>query len=503
MVFEPKYTKVASSTRNRLGTTQTNIEFKLPIEENIVSVYSVSGNSAITSTDYVGNSINYNGLLDVQVCYDGGAVFATDYNVEFKDKYIAEEDVSGELVVTSNVVDVTATIVNGGLRINAIVEVYFDVITTTEFNVLTGVGEDAYVSTKNIEYSRFVGKSCEKFDVEETVELKNANKILMVTPTVCVRSVEPKDNYALVSGTLNVAICYLKGDAIQDMTTESRAIDFSWEVAFEDLNDNSFIQSAISIVFNEIRVSTTIADGLASVDMYVPVTYCGYVFEKNDLEVIDDLYVESNYMSITSDSINTITGLPSICFGDNISGVASIMETAPFIDEILGVSTNNIVLAGAKVDDGKMIVEGVVNSTVAYYTKETESITTVQVEMPFFVEEKVSVVNASIVTMCLVDVVAKSRRGKEIEVAGELRVFADVYDNETDVVITEVQLGEEKPQEDCSLYIYIVKPGETLWDVAKEMNVSQDLILQQNPDVELPIQTGDRLVIYKPKIMEF
>ena len=97
-VFEPKYTQVSSSNRIRLGTTQTNIEFKLPIEENINAVYSVSGNSAITASDYTGNSINYDGILDVQLCYDGGTIMATDYNAEFKDRYMAESDVSGDLV---------------------------------------------------------------------------------------------------------------------------------------------------------------------------------------------------------------------------------------------------------------------------------------------------------------------------------------------------------------------------------------------------------------------
>lgn len=502
-MFEPKYTQVNSSTRLRLGTTQTNIEFKLPIEENVNAVYSVSGNSAIISSDYAGNSINYNGLLDVQVCYDGGTILATDYNVDFKDKYTAEQDINGELLISSNVIDISTTNVSGGLKINAIVEVYFDAIVTNNYNVLTNVNDEPYISTKTLEYSEFLGKSCEKFDVEETIELKSAKKVLMVTPTVCLGSIEPKDDYALVGGALNVAICYLSGDNVQDVHTENRTIDFTWEVAFEDLNDNSFIQSAIAINFNEIRVSTTIEADVTSIDIYVPITYCGYCFNRYCIDIVDDLYLETNYLSITSDSISTITELPTACFGDNISGVASITDTAPFIDEILGVSTNNIVLASSKIIDGKIVVEGIANSTVAYYTKETESITTVQVEMPFFVEEKANGDEASIVTMCLTDIVAKSRRGKEIEVSGELKVYADLYKYNTDVVITDVTIGDEKPVDECSLFVYIVKPNETLWDVAKEMNVSQELILQQNPDVELPLQPGDRIIIYKPKIMKF
>ena len=52
-----------------------------------------------------------------------------------------------------------------------------------------------------------------------------------------------------------------------------------------------------------------------------------------------------------------------------------------------------------------------------------------------------------------------------------------------------------------SLFIYVVKPNQTIWDVAKDVSVSQELILEQNPQVELPIKAGDKLVIYKPNIM--
>jgi len=48
-----------------------------------------------------------------------------------------------------------------------------------------------------------------------------------------------------------------------------------------------------------------------------------------------------------------------------------------------------------------------------------------------------------------------------------------------------------------------VKPNDTLWDIAKEMNVSEDLIIEQNPDIQLPLVSGSKLVIYNPKVMMF
>ena len=48
-----------------------------------------------------------------------------------------------------------------------------------------------------------------------------------------------------------------------------------------------------------------------------------------------------------------------------------------------------------------------------------------------------------------------------------------------------------------------MKDGDTIWDIAKEMNVSPDMILEQNPDLELPLKAGTKIVIYKQRLIEF
>ena len=154
-------------------------------------------------------------------------------------------------------------------------------------------------------------------------------------------------------------------------------------------------------------------------------------------------------------------------------------------------------------ENGKLNIEGVANATVVYYTKETNGITSVQVEMPFSVEQKVEGDMSSVVTLCLSDINARSKRGKEIEVSSELSVYADMFSSGEVGVISNIVVGDNKPKDDCSLYIYIVKPNETIWDIAKDLSVSEDLILEQNPDVELPLKGGERLVIYNPNLMDF
>lgn len=505
MVFEPNFTKVVSSSRKNIGITQSVIELKLPTNEDVIdAIYSVSAKSTIISNEVAGNDINFVGLVDFQAMFESAGITALDYSAEFKDKFVCDSEVLGEVVLSSNVVDVTSSIVSNGIRVVAIVETTIDNIVSKDINVLTSINsQDVNIQYKDVEFSTYIGKAYEKFDVTQEFDVKNATKILMVTPNACVTSVIPNENYMTVNGLLNVDVCYQTGDSNGDVTSDFQTFDFSWDIALTGITDTSVIQSEISIMFNEIKVTTMLEEGGANVNLYVPIAFAGYVFAKTNMSVIDDVYIKSNYLSITSETFDSIVGMPSLQFRDNISGTASIADTAPFIDEILGVCTNNIVLASSRVDNNKLSIEGVANATVVYLTKETNALTAVQVEMPFSVEQKVDGNMASVVTLCLSDVNARSKRGKEIEVSSNLSVYVDMYGMNTMQVISNITMGDEKPKDDCSLYIYIVKDNQTIWDIAKEMNVSEELILEQNLDVELPLRSGEKLVIYNPSLLGF
>lgn len=505
MVFEPNYKKVVSSVRKNLGITQSVVELRLPTSDSqIAKIYSIGAKPSITSASAIGSEVNFFGIVDFQAVFEGEEIVALDYSAEFKDNFLVDKEVVGELLLTSNVIDINSSIVSGGIKVVAIIETCIDVIVSQDLNVLVGAeGDDVHLVTKDLRYSTYIGKAAEKIDITGSISLDNATSVLMVTPCMSVYEIIARENYLIVSGKLNLDICYKNGESKESISTHNHFIEFSKEVALEGLTPESIVQSCLSVLYNEIKISTILEDGGACVDVNVPVVYSGYVFEENTIEIVEDLYVESNYMSVTCENFETIKGEGSICFKDNISGIAAVSETAPFIDEILGVTTNNLMLASCRLDNDRMYVEGVVNSTVVYFTKETSEVTSVQVEMPFVVEGKVKGEKTSVVTICLDNIFAKSKRGKEIEVSAELCVYADMFSEGTVCVITGVTLGEEKAVDDCSLYIYIVKPNETLWDVAKNMNTSQELIMEQNPDVELPLKAGDRLVIYRPNTYKY
>lgn len=505
MVFEPNFKKVTSSVRTHVGTTQSVIELKLPTNDGEVKeVYSVGASSSVLSSEVASNVINFVGLVDFQVVYEGTSLSSLDYTAEFKDRFDSDKEIKGELIVSSNVVQVSSNVVAGEIRVTAIVEISIDAIESKDVNVLVGVdGENVYKTTKDFSWSTYLGRAFEKLDVSGEVDISGAKKVYEVTPCVRLDRVEAKTDCVSVNGVMGVDILYADGEEISNLKSTYKEIDFAWEVAFDGVNEESGVESALSILSSETKVSSLVNDEGVTVSIDVPIEYSGYIFKSNVASIIDDVYLESNYLSITSENVSTMLDFDSVRFKDNIEGSAEIGEDAPFIDDVLSVSTNNLVLARSYIEGDRLTVEGVATATVIYYTKETAQASAVEIEMPFVVEEKMDMKSACVVSLSLCNIGAKSRRGKEIEVSGELYVYADTYNEDSQMVISELVLGEEKPMDDCSLYIYIVKPNETLWDIAKEMNVSTELILEQNPNLETSLEVGDKLIIYKPKLMEY
>ena len=99
--------------------------------------------------------------------------------------------------------------------------------------------------------------------------------------------------------------------------------------------------------------------------------------------------------------------------------------------------------------------------------------------------------------MTVSDIVSRVRRESEIEVCVSLSVSADLYENRKLCGITHMEIGQEKTAELCGISVYTVEEGETLWDVAKAVCLSEKEIIAQNEGVEKGLRAGERITVFR------
>ena len=512
MAFEPNYEKLVTSFRKTLTTSQSQVDVKLSTVDasEIKSILCSTAKANIVNAEVSNGTINYNGLVNFQVIYESttGDIYGLDYTAEFVDKY-SSDAINNVLVpvVTSSVVDINVNVLNNKtITATAIVENRVDGIVNESAAVLTNVnGNNIFTSMEESKFYTYVGTLLEKYDLQEDLLVnEGVSKVLSVNPTISLESVTPNNNFAVVKGNVFVDMCYLTNAENPKVCSKTQTFDFGFEVALNGVSDNTYVQSDIYINTNDIKVTSNLEMDKAVINLNIPISYSGYAFNSNTLNVVADVYSTTNELNLVSSSVNNIVPFETLTAMDKLNG--SVMITDSFVDEILGNCCNYVGVTSSFIEDDFVVVEGVANTTVLYYSKEDDTKNSIMVEMPFSIKVKSGDLlnNANqVINVALTDIQTKSKRGQEIEVFAKLYLYIDVYGVSTSAVLSEVSLGEKIEPNNCALKIYIVKNNETLWDVAKQLGTSVDEIIAQNPELELPLKEGDRVYIYYQKVMEF
>ena len=511
MEIVPKNEVVANSLRTRLGVTQAVIECKLPVvnESQVSKILCASAKSYIQTVEANEKEITFSGNVNFQVIYENeeNVASALDYTADFKDKFVSDKITATCVpVVTSSVVDVNTTTIGNDVKVVAIVEICVDIISTLEQSIVVDVtGSGVFTKTDTLNYSKFLGVLSDKFDESYDIEIKdNILKVLEVSLSPYIEKVEVSDKLAKVIGGANVDICYLTNGETPLLRSFQTSVNFSQDVALDGLTENSKIQSDLHINYSLIKVTTNIDADNAIVNLTIPYDYMGYAFETNEQQVVTDVFSLSNFINVTTESLNSIKIGEDYFDTSKVSGFVSIEDN--YVDEVLGTCCNTVTLANSTLENNMLTLEGVASTTVIYLNKENNSMYSALVEMPFSINENIEGISENFVpnvTLSLGEVSCRLKRGSELEVNATLFVFANFYGETTDAVITQINVADEKPENMCVLTIYVVKPNETVWDIAKELNVSPDELLNQNPNVNLPLEGGEKLIVYRQKEVLF
>ena len=504
MSFSPKYQEVKSSYIRKIGTTQTSVECQLPASDNtnIVKVVCANAKCVPSSYNITDKNLEYTGFVNFQVIYqsDDLATYSLDYSVEYKDNY-SLDNYAFEPQMDCSVVDVSTVIVGNEIKVIATIETTINGIFETTTQALVGVEDQTtFYQSEDVEYRNYLGKIDEKFDCIHDFEIKDdVSRVLSVCPMVNLDRVEVCDGYVKIFGGILVTINYYTTGEKATVRSYQNYIPMEQEIAKDGLSKDDYVLSSLYLAINQIGITSTINTDQTIVSLELPVMYQGYAFHCYKLSVVKDLFSITNPLLTTTSSVMTIDKVSNESFSERIDGSIKL-ENMPFIDEVLGTCCHQVTLANAYVEDHELIIQGIATTTVLYYCKEDHSTNSVVVEIPFSITNSVDhMTDMSQIQLTLSDLSVKSKRGEEIEVFAKVNVYANLYDEGNFAVLSNVEVGEPYIQNGYALSVYFVKDGETLWEIAKDMKVSPDDILEQNPTVELPVKAGDKLYIYRQK----
>lgn len=235
-----------------------------------------------------------------------------------------------------------------------------------------------------------------------------------------------------------------------------------------------------------------------SIYVEIEVELYARVYENKNVNLIEDLYSPSECLGFNQRCVNTMSNkceLKDICKIREKVMVPEIQGS-----EIYDVETKPVILS-KNVTKGRVMYEGELELNFIFASSNTMGINVKQMRLPFNfnvdsveisqnmnIETELEIVNQDFV------VGSDGQIETKIDLEFKLNMSNTIKIN----IIDEVNIDETRDRQIYSMVIYFVKPGDTLWAIAKRFRSTvQDIARVNNIEDANKIYPGQQLFIPK------
>ena len=496
--------KLDIATRNILGTSElkNSVSFREVNGLKITKVLTSSMRANIDNIMVGSGEVKFDGVLeyDLLVVLENGEITPLTTKENFSLTFENSEIEQG------SVIDIQPTItelISSNFSPDEFVynsSVSFEICAVNVSSDLSCavVPENVFVKEGEVTFNALVANETYEgvvtFDIAKDSKV---NKILFVRNNASIKSSLPSNDYFVVNGDIYTTIVFLTEDGtIKSIVKEN---SFSEEIEAKGVTKDSNIQAAIDVRETVVNESE---DG-SKFNFEVPIVINANVFDTKTLTCVEDAYSTKYELTLTTVSYEQDSFMPTKLAEENILTNFALSEGLNTIDKILAVIPTNIRVVSQIVKDKEVLIDGIASINVIYYSEDDEGnnvLNSVDIDIPYSLSFNAPDVKSGDnvkVGISFGDLNVKSRHGRELEILAEVKINYNVSSREVSYITTEITLGEEKESQDYALEIYVAHANQTLWDIAKELNIGVADIMAQNKDLALPLQEGEKIVVYR------
>ncbi len=371
---------------------------------------------------------------------------------------------------TSSYVDCVVTL---------LVEVYG--VTQETITYIEPNNETLVERKKEIEYDTMLCFNNTNFNITDEVEVGGSGANLLACYTsVFVGKVTPNGNYANIEFEVVRDIIYREDDVVKRLQKRS---DCSQEVALLNCTDDTILSAKVYLSGESYNVNYNDDNtkAIAVFDTNISVSLWG--FEKTKFVALEDVYSTAKELEIKHSAFSINSHMGEIFASDTVNENVD-MSDKKRIDEIILMGSNAVNIEESKMQDEILYVKGVINQKIIAKNYDNDDIFMTEVEVPFNSSFRTNsewcgndncpLVNAKCTGF-------KNKAGREINLSFELGVMCDISCSNIENYISSCEELQDKHSSGHSIVIYMPKENEAVYDIAKKLNVSPEVMLAQNP----------------------
>lgn len=497
MAFKNSTQKVMS--KQLLKQVETKVDGRVILSDEIVvqKLLDCIANVKIVAEEKLGDYLQFSGEVDATIIFSNkeGLLNSEKNVLEFNEK-INISDADGVCIIPE------ISTIKYNKESDSVVEVSIVVknkiygCAAEEFPVVIGEDDGFFIETKEIRMDTLVNSVCSQFAIQEQIQIADSSvKVLYEECMPNLFRVTPKDNYAIIEGCVNAEIATIQDGMYKKI---KKSIDFSQEVPLLNLNEMMTLTVKLFNKGIKTEVRTSETDGKATIELDVTLGYVLWAYQNQTLIMLSDIFSENHEISTTISNINTKCINEQIHLNETQSIVFD-MTNRKRMDEVVSVGNITTITDQLAIENNSVIASGVVSAAIIFKNYDSEEFSSIVLSKPFelkiatqFIEQN-SYINGVIEAKCDS---FKNKAGQEISINFDFDLQLFSQTSLLEQYISNIEVVGALENTNHSIIVYKPKHGQSVFDIAKELRVSPDVLRAQNPQIE-DNKEIDKVVIYK------
>lgn len=456
------------------------------IKPDILNTISTSGMVCIYKKEIQEGKVKIDGTLNAYIMYladgENSSVRGLNTNVDFSkifDIQKAKKDM--RLEICFNLKQIECKVLNGRkVNIKAVVEVEIKILSNENVEIVRGIEElkDIQTLQNSINVNTLIGEGMTKIYAKDTLTIDNGDnlaEIMKVNTRIINKNIKISYNKVLIKSDLEVKLLYLTDD--NRINTIERTIPVIGFIDVKDVNDNN--QCDVKYEIKNILIKpNNVEDHSIYIEAEIE-AYC-QAYENKEINVIQDIYSPTTNLSFEQKRVNVMQKK------DYAQDVCNIREKQMITEignnKIYDVEVNPTILKQNILKD-RIIYEGELNLTIIFSSNITGGVDTKIVSIPFDFNMEFVGVNSNSKINTTIDIGMQNfviMPDESIDIKIDLIFSAESERNSEINIIENIQKDEEKFENPYSMVVYFVKPGDTLWNVAKKFKSTIEDVTRVN-----------------------